>query len=101
MMMDKFDSRKKTTNTKHDIARGSIRNAIAQKFLESIEVIRVDKLPNPVYAFDPDGWEIYCISGRFYGCTCEGDYWGYHPQSGEIRHLIMRRCWWGAKAVFE
>lgn len=80
--------------TEHDLQRDRIRDAFVQKFLERMELTRIVELPGPVYAFDPDGWEIYCMSRPFCGCTCEGDYWGYHPQSGEVRHLIMRRCWW-------
>lgn len=44
-----------------DIACARIRDAIVQKFLEMIEVTRVETLPHPAYAFDPEGWEIYYI----------------------------------------
>lgn len=94
------DSRKGTMTTDHDIACDRIRDAIALKFLAMIEVTRVDTLPNPVYAFDPEGWEIYYVSGRYkWIVTEDGDYWGYHPPSGEVRHLIARRCWWGASSL--
>lgn len=99
-MSDGHDSRKGTMTTDHDIARDRIRDAIAQKFLAMIEVTRVETLPDPVYAFDPEGWEIYRVIGSSgYLSTEEDDYWGYHPPSGEVRHLIPRPCWWGASGL--
>lgn len=83
-----------------DIACIRIRDAIAQKFLAMIEVTRVDTLPDPVYAFNPDGWEIYWVSESSGSLlTGEGDYWGYHPSSGEVRHLIPRPSWWGRSSI--
>jgi hypothetical protein len=92
------DLAEKNMTTNQDIACDRIRDAIAHKFLVTFEMTRVDTLPYPVYSFNPDGWEIYSVTGPVDGITCEdGDFWGYHPESGEIRHLIMRRIWWGVK----
>lgn len=86
-MTDGHDSRKGTKTTNHDIARDRIRDALAQDLLKRTELIRVDTLPDPVYAFNPDGWEIFCI---FRNDCCQvggGEYWAYHPGLDQVRQL--------------
>lgn len=86
-MTDGHDSRKETMTTDHDIARDRIRDALAQDFLKRTELIRVDTLPYPAYAFDPDGWEIFCIFRHDCHQVGGAEYWAYHPGLDQVRPL--------------
>jgi len=74
--------------TEHgDVACKRIRDALIQDVLKRTEFFRVEKPPSDVYAFDPDGWEIYLIFKNNSRQVGGGEYWAYHPGLEQVRYL--------------
>jgi hypothetical protein len=61
-------------------------DALLAKFLSGRDLQRVEKLPAPVYGFDPAGWLLFFFdTGR--RATGEGEYVAVKRETGEVRFL--------------
>ena len=61
-------------------------NALLGRFVEGLNLQRVDKLPQPVYGFNPDGWLLFFFS---YGRrdVRAGEYVAVKRETGDVKFL--------------
>jgi len=68
-------------------AAAKLLDALAKRYRDSVELVRVHALPAPAYGFDPEGWELFAVLDKHVTRLGATEYVAVHPASGEIRHL--------------
>lgn len=68
-------------------ASDRVLDALAKRYRESLEIVRVGALPSPAYGFDPDGWDLFAVLDKHVTRLGAAEYVAIHRVSGEVRHL--------------
>jgi hypothetical protein len=61
-------------------------DALLGRFVEGLNLQRVENLPQPVYGFNPEGWLLFFFSYRRRDIT-EGEYLAVKRETGDVKFL--------------
>ena len=60
---------------------------LRRRYRDSVELVPVDSLPTPVYAFDPAGWVLFAVIEMFPSRLGGTEYVAVSRSTAEVRYL--------------
>ena len=67
-------------------AKQRVIDGLAAKFIRGLNLVQVERLPAPVYGFNPEGWTLFVMHDARNGIG-SAEYVAINRSTGKIRYL--------------